>query len=238
MSRADVVAFGAHPDDAEIGCGGTLIKLSEGGATVVLIDLTRGERSTRGDPMTRAREAQRSAEILRLHDRETMDLEDGSITSSSKARRCVAEAIRRWRPRLVLLPYWEDRHPDHIAASRLVYDASFLAGLTKLETDHPPYRPERLVYYMGWHAFSPTFIVDVTAQAERKMEAIYAFESQFCPNAPFGPSTRLTSPKTDALFRSRMAHLGSLIGSTYGEGFLVPGPLDVESPLDVKFSTF
>jgi N-acetylglucosamine malate deacetylase 1 len=238
MSRADVVAFGAHPDDAEIGCGGTLIKLTDRGAAVVVIDLTRGERGTRGDPKTRAREALKSAEVLGLHHRETMDLEDGGLTSSPEARRCVAEAIRRWRPRMVLLPYWEDRHPDHMAASRLIYDASFVAGLTKIETGHPPYRPERLVYYMGWHAFSPTFIVDVTAQAERKLEAIYAFESQFCANAPFGPPTRLTSPSTDTLFRSRMAYFGSLIGSTYGEGFFVPGPLNVQSPLDVRFSTF
>jgi bacillithiol biosynthesis deacetylase BshB1 len=239
MTReADVVAFASHPDDVEIGCGGTLIKLTDAGCKVALVDLVRGELGTRGSVETRAREAEASSKILGLCGRENLALPDGHVDSSPEAKRKVVESIRRWRPKAIFVPYWDDRHPDHAHASALVYEGAFLAGLTRYETGQEAHRPSKLFYYMGWYEFTPTFIVDVSAQAERKLEAIYSFHTQFRADAERGPQTRLTSPTTDWLIRSRMAHLGSLIGSTYGEGFLIRGVLEADSPLDLVFASF
>jgi len=238
MDRADVIAFGTHPDDAEIGCGGTLIKLADAGLKVVIVDLVRGEMGTRGSAEIRAQESAASSSILGLHGRENLELEDGNIGMTPEAKRKIVEAIRRWQPKAIFLPYWEDRHPDHSNASRLIYEATFLSGLIRFETGQEAYRPKQLFYYMGWYEFDPTFVVDITAQAERKMDAIYAFGTQFRADAERGPETRLTSPTTDWLIRSRMAHFGSRIRRKFGEGFLIRGRLEVENPLDLLFESF
>lgn len=238
MNPVDLLAFGAHPDDVEIGCGGTLLKLTDAGASVVIVDLTRGELGTRGSAETRTEEAERSAKILGLTGRENLELPDGDIRSTPEAKQRVAETIRRWRPHAVLLPYWLDRHPDHANASRVVYEGTFLAGLRRFETEGENHRPERLFYFMGWTEFEPTFIVDVSEQFERKMEAIYAFSTQFEPEASSDPGTRLTHPSTDWRIRSRMGYYGSLVNARYGEGFLIRGRLAVEDPLSLRFRSF
>jgi len=238
MNTVDVLAFGAHPDDVEIGCGGTLAKLTDAGRSVVVVDLVRGELGTRGSVETRAQEAARSSEILGLTARENLGLPDGDVQSTVEAKRLVAEAIRRWRPEAVFLPYWLDRHPDHANASRVVYEASFLSGLHRFEADGARHRPSRLFYFMGWTEFDPTFIVDISAQFERKMEAIYAFETQFKPEASPDPETRLTHPSTDWRIRSRCAYYGSRIDARYGEPFLIRGRLAVEDPLSLAFRSF
>lgn len=238
MNNADVLAFGTHPDDAEIGCGGTLIKLTDAGLKVVVVDLVRGEMGTRGNAEIRAEEAAASSKVLGLHARDNLGLEDANIGTTPEAKRTVVEALRRWRPKAIFLPYWEDRHPDHANASRLIYESAFLSGLIRFETGQEAHRPTQLFYYMGWYEFEPTFVVDITAQAERKMEAIYSFGTQFRADAERGPQTRLTSPTTDWLIRSRMAHFGSRIRSKFGEGFLIRGRLEVENPLDLMFESF
>lgn len=238
MDRADVLAFGTHPDDAEIGCGGTLIKLADAGHTTVIVDLVRGEMGTRGSAEIRAQEAAASSQILSLHGRENLGLQDGNIITTMETKRKVVEALRRWRPQAIFLPYWEDRHPDHYNASKLIYEATFLSGLIQFDTGQEAYRPAKLFYYMGWYEFTPTFVVDITAQAERKLEAIYAFSTQFKADAERGPQTRLTSPTTDWLIRSRMSHFGSRIRCKYGEAFLIRGHMEVENPLDLSFSSF
>jgi len=238
MSHADVVFFGAHPDDVEIGCGGTLIKLVDNDRRVVVVDLVRGELGTRGSAETRQREAEASSEILGLHARENLELDDGNVHVSSEGKRKVVEAIRRWRPEAIFLPHWQDRHPDHANASQLVYEGTFLAGLMRYDTGQESFRPSRIFYYMGWYEFEPTFIVDITAQAERKIEAIFSYSTQFLREASSDPQTQLTSPDTEWLIRSRMAHFGSLIRSRYGEGFLVRGRLAVEDPLELPFKSF
>lgn len=238
MNPVDVLAFGAHPDDVEIGCGGTVIKLTDAGTRVVVVDLTRGELGTRGSAKIREREAAEASKILGLAARENLDLADGHISSDLESKRKVVDAIRRWRPDAVLLPYWRDRHPDHEAASALVYEASFLAGLRRFETEHESHRPQRLFYFVGWADFEPTFIVDVTEQFERKMESIYAFSTQFKAGASPDPETDLTTPRTDWRIRSRCAYHGSLIGARYGEGFVIRGQLRMEDPLQASFTTF
>ncbi len=238
MNNADVIAFGTHPDDAEIGCGGTLIKLADEGKRVAVVDLVRGEMGTRGSAEIRAQEASASSKILGLCGRENLELRDGFIDVTMESKHVVVEALRRWRPRAIFLPYWDDRHPDHMNASRLIYESVFLSGLIRFETGQEAHRPKQLFYYMGWHEFTPTFVVDITDQAERKLEAIYAFGTQFRADAERGPQTRLTSPTTDWLIRSRMAYYGSKIRSKYGEGFLIRGHLEVSDPLDLTFESF
>ena len=238
MSFVDVLAFGAHPDDAEIGCGGTLLKLHDAGRRIAIADLVRGEMGTRGSAATRAAEAEASSAILGLATRENLTLEDGHIQVTDEAKRRVVEVTRRLRPRAVFLPYGEDRHPDHYNASRLIYEGLFLSGLARFDTGQEPHRPEQLFYYMGWYEFEPTFIVDITEQAERKLQSIYAYATQFNPEATRDPQTRLTSPTTDWLLRSRMAYYGAKIRRRYGEGFLIRGRLEVEDPLALRFETF
>lgn len=234
----DVMAFGAHPDDIEIGCGGTLIKLGELGRSVVLVDMVRGEMGTRGTVATRKAEATEALGILGAAARENLALEDGNVHSSPEAKRRVVDVVRTYRPRLALLPYYEDRHPDHYHTSELVYESLFLAGLTRYASEQESYRPLKVLYYMGWYEFEPTFVVDISAQFERKMAAIYAYSTQFKPDDTFYQQTRLTSHNYNWAIEHRMAYYGSQVGVKYGEGFLIRGRMRVEDPLQVEFSTF
>ncbi len=238
MPDVDVMAFGPHPDDIELGCGGTLIKLVDEGRSVVLTDLTEGEMSTRGTVETRRQEASEAASILGATARENLRLEDGNIQNGPESRHKVAEVVRKYRPHLVFVPYYRDRHPDHFHASELLYDGIFMAGLVRYDTGQASYRPRKLVYYMRWDEFDPSFIVDITDQFERKMRAVHAYATQFTPDDASFAQTRLTSPQHEWEIVHRMGYYGSLIGKRYGEGFLIRGKLEVGSPLDVAFSSF
>jgi len=238
MPKVDVMAFGAHPDDIELGCGGTLIKLVDLGHSVVLVDMVQGEMGTRGTVETRRAEAAAAAKIIGAVARENLKLEDGNIRADEEAKRRVVEVVRKHRPRLAFIPYYKDRHPDHYHASQVAYEGIFLAGLAQYETGQESYRPLRVLYYMGWYEFEPTFIVDISAQFDQKMDAIYAFSTQFKPGDSFYEQTRLTSRQYNWALVHRMAYYGSLIGKQYGEGFLIRGRMEVENPLEVKFSSF
>jgi bacillithiol biosynthesis deacetylase BshB1 len=238
MPKVDVMAFGAHPDDIELGCGGTLIKLVDLGHSVVLVDMVQGEMGTRGTVETRRAEAAAAAKIIGAVARENLKLEDGDIRADEEAKRRVVEVVRKHRPRLVFIPYYKDRHPDHYHASQVAYEGIFLAGLAQYETGQESYRPLRVLYYMGWYEFEPTFIVDISAQFDQKMDAIYAYSTQFKPGDSFYEQTRLTSRQYNWALVHRMAYYGSLIGKQYGEGFLIRGRMEVENPLEVKFSSF
>ncbi len=238
MSGIDVLVFAAHPDDAEIGCGGTILKMTDEGRAVVIADLALGELGTRGNAATRAEEAARSSDILALHARQNLELPDGNIHVSGEAKRTVAMSVRRWRPDAVFLPYWEDRHPDHANASRVIYEGTFIAGLARFDTGQQPYRPNRLYYYMSWYEFEPTFIVDISDVVERKMSAIYAYSTQFSPDEVRHPVATEASPTTDWQLRSRMRYYGGKIQRMYGEAFLIRGRLRVDDPLTLHFSSF
>jgi len=239
MSNVDIMAFAAHPDDIELGCGGTLIKMVDQGYSVVEVDMVLGELGTRGTVETRQAEAAAAAEIIGATARENLKLEDGNIHVSESAKRRVVEVVRKYRPRLVFLPYYEDRHPDHYNASRLAYEGVFLAGLAQYKTGQESYRPPKLVYYMAWYEFEPSFIVDITDQFDRKMEAIYAFASQFQPDDSFYKQTKLTSREYNWSLEHRMGYYGSRIGKKYGEAFLIRGgQIEVEDPVALNFSSF
>jgi bacillithiol biosynthesis deacetylase BshB1 len=232
------MAFGPHPDDIELGCGGTLIKLADLGYSTVLVDLTRGEMSTRGTVETRAEEAAAAAEIMGAEARENLGLPDGGIRATEQARRKVVEVVRKYCPAMVFVPYYEDRHPDHYHASELIYEGLFAAGLARYETGQESYRPSKVAYYMRWHEFEPTFIVDISAQFERKMEAVWAYSSQFKPDDASYEQTRLTTPEYHWKLVHRMAYYGSLIQRRYGEGFLIRGKLELDDPLEARFLSF
>jgi len=238
MPDVDVMAFGAHPDDIEIGCGGTLIKLSDMGYSVVLVDMARGELGTRGTIETRRQEAAAAAKIIGAVARENLGLEDGNIHTSKESKHKVVVVVREYRPRLVFLPFYKSRHPDHYHASEVAYEGTFLAGLKRYQTGQESYRPLRLIYYPTRYDFEPTFTVDITEQFERKMAAIYAYSTQFQPGDTFYKQVRLTSQDHNWMITHRTAHYGALIGKKYGEPFLIRGKLQVDNPMDLNFSSF
>lgn len=227
--KLDVLAFAAHRDDIELTCGGAMIKLVDQGYRTGIVDLTAGEMGTRGSVQERAREAEEAAKILCVRCRDNLGIPDADIEINAENKLKVVGAIRRYRPRLVLLPYWEDRHPDHAHTSQLVFEGAFLAGLSKLDPDtgQPKHRPEKLVYYMCQYEFEPSFIVDVTEQHERKMEAILCFKSQVHnPDYP-GEQTLISSAEYLESIAVRSRYYGGLIGKKHGEPFLVREMLEV-----------
>jgi N-acetylglucosamine malate deacetylase 1 len=238
MPDVDVMAMGAHPDDIEIGCGGTLIKLREKGYSIVLVDMVRGEMATRGTIETRRAESAEATRIIGAVARENLELEDGNIHASKEAKYRVAQVVRQYRPKMVLLPYDEDRHPDHYHTSQLAYEGIFMAGLVNFDTGQENYRPGRIMYYMGWYEFEPDFIVDISDQYERKMESIYAYGTQFKPDDNFYQQTRLTSREYNWGLEYRAGYYGSLIGVQYGEGFKIRGRMAVDDPMQLTFATF
>ena len=229
MADFDIAAVCAHPDDAELVMGGTLALEAARGRRVAMIDLTRGESGTRGTPETRATEAAEAARILGALHRESLGLPDGLLAVLPEHKDPLVGAIRRLRPAVVLLQHWEQRHPDHAAASRIVYDASFLAGLRNYRPDlGRAFRPRKLIYAPSTTEaleVHPTFVVDVTSVWEVKMKAIGAFASQFIPTAGE------TVPVPLDLFRSNMElaarRQGQRIGVEFGEAFVTREPLAI-----------
>jgi len=229
MSGIDVAAFCAHTDDAELVMGGTLAKEAGRGRRVALVDLTRGEAGSRGTPQTRAAEAAEAARILGAVHRESLGLPDARLQVTPEQKDPVVEAVRRMRPRVVMLQHWRQRHPDHAAASRIVYDACFLAGLRNYRPDlGPAFRPAKLVYAVTMTEamdITPSFVVDVTDVWETKLRAISAFVSQFTP-APGETAPLPLDHFKEAVELAGRRH-GQRIGVRYGEGFVTREPLTV-----------
>jgi N-acetylglucosamine malate deacetylase 1 len=225
----DILAFGAHPDDVELGASGTLIRAARAGARTAVITLTRGEMGSRGTLSTRAAEFEAAGKVLGLVHQEMLALPDGRLTADDTSRQVIVRKIREHQPRIVLLPHWEDRHPDHGATSRIVQEAAFLSGLRKLDTGQEPHRPAELVYYMSSWEFEPSFIVDITDTIEEKKRAILAYGTQVYSPGFSGaePPTFISSQHYQELIFSRMAHYGHLIGKGYGEPFLIRGHIEI-----------
>lgn len=177
--QADILAIAAHRDDVEQTCGGTLLKMAERGHRTAILDLTQGEMGTRGTVEDRALEADEAARILKVGWRHALDIPDGRVENTYKNRLNVASVIRQLRPRVLILPYWQARHPDHATASVLGYDAAFLAGLSKLVLDEPPHRPFKIIYASLYSEVRPTFVVDISAQFETRFASLMAYRSQY-----------------------------------------------------------
>ena len=224
MATVDLLAFGPHPDDLEIGLGGTLAKHAGLGHSVGLCDLTRGELATNGTPEQRVLEAEEARRVLGAAWRENLALPDRAIGSAPIHARRVAELIRRWRPRAIALPYWQDRHPDHLAATHLLRDGVFNAKLRKYEADGDPWQPEWVCFYFINDAGTPSFVVDVSDYYDIKRKALACYGSQFTP-ATGSAQTRLNAPGFNQLIESRDAQFGALAGVRFAEGIVTTEPV-------------
>ena len=220
----DIIFFGAHPDDIELSCGGTVAKCVKDGLRVAMIDLTRGEMGTRGTPQTRKREAANSAKILGATFRQQLDFGDGNLQTGREQELQIIEILRRTRPQLVVAPYPDDRHPDHTRTGRIVTEASFYAGLRALDTGLKAHRPQTVLYYLQNYMFTPSFVVDVTRQWKTKMRSVAAYKSQFHDPNSKEPQTFISDPKFLEMIEARGKHFGALIGAAYGEAFVTKQP--------------
>lgn len=219
-----ILAFGAHPDDVELGCGGTIAKLISEGKTCVIIDLTKGELGTRGTDETRKAEATQSAKILGVAARENLGMKDGFLVNSEEYQMQIVKMIRKYRPEIVLANAIDDRHPDHAKAAKLVSDACFLAGLRKVETNdngetQEVWRPKQIFHYIQWKDIKPEFLIDISEHLEKKLEACMAFKTQFYDPKSTEPETPITSKDFYESLTYRAQDLGRLSGVTYAEGF-------------------
>ena len=220
-----LLVFGPHPDDIEIGLGGTVARHTAAGHAVGLCDLTAGELGSNGTPEERRREAERAAGVLGAAWRENLGWPDGGIENTAAHVRAAVDVIRRHQPRAIAIPYWRDRHPDHAAASRVLTGAAFKSGLRRYETDRAPWRPDWLCYYFINDSAPPSFVVDVSAHYDRKREALACFRSQFAPTGDTAVSTRLTADSFRQLIESRDAQFGAQAGVAFAEGVIVREPV-------------
>lgn len=228
--QLDVLAFGAHPDDIELTCSGTLIKLVSKGYQVGVQALTGGELGTQGSPGLRRKEFETASRIMGVASHGILGLPDGRICSSWAQKEQVIRKIRQHKPKIIFAPYWEDRHPDHANASTLVAEASFLAGLARIETGQEAHRPIRVLFYACRYEFKPSFIVDISAVHETKMEAVRAYRSQF-ESSEEGTETNISQPGFLRAIVTRDRQYGSYIGVDYGEPFLAREPLKLDDPV-------
>ncbi len=226
-SALDILAIAAHRDDVEQTCGGTLLKMAERGHRTGILDLTQGEMGTRGSAEDRAREADAAASILRVSWRRALDIPDGRVENTWENRLKVVQVLREQRPRVVILPYWKGRHPDHYTASILGYEACFLAGLSKLDpppgsssTVAPgPHRPFKILYASLYYDIRPTLVVDITEQFEARLQALMAYQSQFTDQeagSGIFPAHAEIRARVEAMAR----FYGMLAGVTYAEPFV------------------
>jgi bacillithiol biosynthesis deacetylase BshB1 len=235
----DLLAIAAHRDDVELTCAGTLIKASKQGRQTAVIDLTAGEMGTRGDARSRADEAERAAKIMKLAARENLALPDAGIVNDPATRTLVAKAIRKFRPRIVIAPARQGRHPDHRVTAELVRDACFVAGLAKLAPDVPKHRPHKVVHCVSFRQDfeKPTFVVDITDEFEQKLEAIRCFETQFGGATQAGEVYPNGEPLYDAI-RHYSAYYGAMIRTRYGEPFFTTETMRVDDVTALEVSTF
>lgn len=222
--KIDILAIGAHPDDVELGCGGTIAKLISEGKKVGIIDLTRGELGTRGTDETRAAESAKASEILGITARENLFMKDGFLENSEDYQLRIVKMIRKYQPEIVLCNAIEDRHPDHAKAAKLVSDACFLSGLIKIETDingnkQNAWRPKQVFHYIQWKNIEPDFVVDITGFLEKKIEACLAYKTQFYDPNSSEPITPIATKDFLESLTYRAQDLGRLSGIEYAEGF-------------------
>lgn len=220
----DAIFFAAHADDIELACGGTLVKMVHDGHRAGIVDLTRGEMGTRGTPQIRLRESRAAAKILGSIFREQLDLGDGGLRTGRDEELQIIDVVRRWRPQIVFAPWPDERHPDHARAGRLVTDASFYAGLTKLKTRREAHRPHVVVYYLQNYLPPLSFVIDVSESWKTKMNAIQAYKSQFFNPKSKEPRTFIAEERFLEMIDARGKHFGALIGVRYGEAFVTKQP--------------
>jgi N-acetylglucosamine malate deacetylase 1 len=222
--KVDILAFGAHPDDVELGCGGTLAKEIAAGSTVGIVDLTRGELGTRGSAEIRDQEAENAARILGVSFRENLNFADGFFKNDQASQLEIIRLIRKYHPEIVLCNAIDDRHIDHQKGSKLVSDSCFLSGLIKIQTFdqgvlQPAWRPKLVYHYIQWKTIIPDFVVDISGFIEKKMDCIKAYDSQFYKPGSKEPETPIATQNFLDSIRYRAQDLGRLVGTEHAEGF-------------------
>ena len=234
----DLLAIAAHRDDVELTCAGTLLRAVDLGHKTGILDLTQGETGTRGTATLRAEEAEQAAALMGVSERRNAGLPDAHLHNSDEARRVVVEQIRHFRPRVVILPYSVGRHPDHRLASELARDACFLAGLAKYDAPGVPHRPHKILYALSYREdpVKPTFVVDISAQMERKLAAIRCYRSQF-DGAKQAGELFPTGQDLYALVEVQNAHYGSLIRTRYGEPFFTQETMRVDDVVALEVAS-
>ncbi len=237
--KLDILAFGAHPDDVELGCGGTIAKEIALGKKVGIIDLTRGELGTRGSAEIRDQEAAAAANLLGVLVRENLNMRDGFFSNDEEHQLAIIRMLRNYQPEIVLCNAVDDRHIDHGKGSKLVSDACFLSGLSKVETQYDgksqlAWRPKLVYHYMQWKNLVPDFVVDITGYHDKKVAAILAYGSQFYDPNSTEPETPIATKNFLESLNYRAQDLGRLIGVDYAEGFTVERYLAVNSLADLK----
>lgn len=233
--KLDILAFGVHPDDVELGCSGTLMAALAEGKKVGIVDLTRGELGTRGTPETRKSEATAAAEIMGVTIRENLGIADGFFQNDETNQRKVIEAIRKYRPEIILANAPEDRHPDHGRSAKLVSDAAFLAGLRKIETRdeagqlQEAWRPSYVFHYIQDRFIQPSFVMDITKYMGKKIESVLAYTTQFNSTGGDEPQTYISSPQFLETVKARAMMLGKRIGVGYAEGYITEKIIGINS---------
>lgn len=223
--KLDILAIGAHPDDVELGCGGTLLSSIAEGKKVGIVDLTQGELGTRGTVDTRYREALEASKVLGIHARENLKMADGFFVHDHASVLKIITAIRKYQPEILLCNALEDRHPDHGRAGKLVAEAAFLSGLIKIETNESygpqsAWRPKQTFHYIQDRYIKPSFVVDISPFMEKKLQAILCYATQFSSKKTEGPNTYISTPQFLEGIKARALDLGKWIGTSYGEGFV------------------
>ena len=219
MPALDILAIAAHRDDVEQTCGGTLLRMKAVGLHTGILDLTQGEAGTRGSALERAAEAAEAARLLRVDSREALDIPDGRVENTYENRIKIVGVLRRLRPRVVILPYWTGRHPDHYTASTLGYEACFLAGLARLDTGAPPHRPFKIVYASLYADVRPSFVVDISEHIEARFTALMAYRSQYA-NQDSGSGLFVPEEEIRERTFAMARHYGLLAGVRYAEPFV------------------
>ena len=234
MQKLDILAFGAHPDDVELGCAGTLLVAVAEGKKVGIIDLTKGELGTRGTTSQRLKEAQLAAEVMGIGVRENLGLADGFFENNKENQFVIIEIIRKYQPSVILCNAPEDRHPDHGRAAQLVTEAAFLSGLVKIQTSYngqvqAAWRPTQVFHYIQSRNLTPNFVIDISAFIDKKMEAIVAHSSQFYNPNSTEPDTFISGNAFLEFVKGRAKELGHSIGVDYAEGFITQKLLGIRS---------
>ena len=230
--RIDALAFSPHPDDAEMGCGGLLLKLKDKGYRTGIIDLTRAELSSNGNLKNREEEIKEASKILGLDIRENLGLEDANIKNDYDSRLKVISTVRKYRPGLALIPFWRDRHPDHENSYKLLKDAIFISGLKKFKTGLDSYRPNVVINYMLHYEFKPSFIVDISRYYNKKFSAVAAYKSQFYSDVAKKVMTHIASKYFFDIVNSRHQCSGLKIMSEYGEPYYIESDIKIDDPLE------
>lgn len=237
MKTLDLLAIAAHPDDVEQTCGGTLLRMAQTGYRTGIIDLTAGDMGTRGTPEIRIRESEEAARILMAGVRCNLRFPDARLDNTIAARMTLASQIRTLRPRVVIIPYWEARHPDHYKAGEIAFEACFLAGLKKLDPDTEPHRPSKIVYSSMYANVTPSFVVDISAQFDRRMESLFAYSSQYGAQDS-GSDLFPQQPEIRERLAAIARFYGNQIGVRYGEPFVVKETLRVDDIVALEPRTF